>query len=95
MKLNTTSINFYLDKKNVKHSSLGFKYLVSAFMITGIDASQNITMAEVYQKVANKHGTRPNCVERAIRYSIKHQGITNKEFIFKAFHESFVIKEAN
>ena len=86
---NSSTIKNYLDKCGVKHSNLGFKYLVSVIMIVGADPDNNTVISEVYKKVAEKYNSAPNSVERAIRYSIKHHKITNKEFVNRAIDKDF------
>lgn len=90
MAVNSELIKNYLDKCGVKHSNLGFRYLVSAFMIVCEEPDKNTILLEVYEKVAEKHNSAPKSVEKAISYSIKHRGITNKEFIISAIDKDFI-----
>lgn len=74
----------YLDEKNVKHSNLGYRYLMDAIEIIIENPSQNQKMNGVYEKVAEMHSTTSICVERAIRHTISQKNQTSKEFISKA-----------
>jgi hypothetical protein len=94
MAINSAAIKNYLDRCGVKHSNLGFKYLVSVILIVSADADKNIVISEVYEKVAKKYNSAPKSIERAIRYSIKHHGITNKEFVIRAIDKNFVDYES-
>jgi hypothetical protein len=90
MAMNSSAIKSYLDRCGVKHSNLGFKYLVSVFMIVSAEADKNTVISEVYEKVAKKYNAAPKSVERAIRYSIKHHRVTNKEFVIRAIDKNFM-----
>lgn len=90
MASNSTTIKNYLDRCGVKHSNLGFKYLVSVFLIVGAEPDKNTIISEVYEKVAEKYNSAPKSVERAIKYSIKHRRITTKEFVIRAIDKDFM-----
>lgn len=90
MSYNDDMIKDYLDKCGVKHSQLGFKYLVSALSVISEEPDKKTTLSEVYEKIAERYSSEPKCVAKAICYAIKHYGITNKEFIFRAIDRDFI-----
>ncbi|SHI19007.1 Forkhead domain-containing protein [Sporobacter termitidis DSM 10068] len=87
-------IKDYLEKEGLKHSSLGFRYLVLIISIVGKDPDKNTVLSEVYKIIATEYDASPKSIDRSIRYSIKHQDVTNKEFIMKAVDELFADHEA-
>lgn len=90
MPYNDDMVKDYLDKFGVKHSQLGYKYLVSAFTVISEEPDKKTTLCEVYEKIAERYRSEPKCVAKAIGYAIKHNGISNKEFIFRAIDRDFI-----
>ncbi|MBP8641049.1 MAG: hypothetical protein KBI01_09175 [Oscillospiraceae bacterium] len=85
--VDTKAINNYLEDKGIKHSNLGFRYLLTAILL-GIDSPSGYKrITDMYETVATVHHTDAAAVEHAIRYSISKKNITNKEFITKAVDE--------
>lgn len=85
--VDTKEINSYLEDKGIKHSNLGFRYLLTAILL-GIDSpSIYKRITDMYETIATIHHTDAAAVEHAIRYSVSKKNITNKEFIAKAVDE--------
>jgi len=77
-------IHFYLNKKKIKHSHIGYRYLVEAIFI-GIESPMFLTkIMKVYERVAEIYHTDAGRVGRGIRYAVSPLKMTNKEFILKA-----------
>ncbi len=87
--MTTVKIKNYLDRCGVKHSQLGFKYLVSVFNIMCEEPDSKMTLSEVYEQVAEQYNSTPKSVAKAIDYSIRHHKVTNKEFIYRAIDNEF------
>lgn len=83
----TKTINNYLEEQGVKHSNLGFRYLITAISLGLQSPPLSMTMSDLYAQTAEKHSTDAMRVERAIRYSISNSTVSNKEFIAKAIDE--------
>lgn len=91
----------YLDKREVKHSNMGFMYLCDAIELGMKNEKNKYRMTGkdgIYTLVAGMHKgieATPSRVERAIRHSIGASGwafdneesITNSEFIARAADE--------
>lgn len=76
----------YLNSIGIKHSNVGFKYLIDAICFMVEDPIENDKINVVYNKIAQKYGTSAVCVERSIRYLVRPKN-SNKEFIVKASHD--------
>lgn len=86
---NNDMMKKYLDKCGVKHSQLGYKYLVTVFMIMDSEIDKRTNITDIYEQVAEIHDSLAKNIEKAIYYAIKHLGITNKEFIYRAIDNNF------
>ena len=76
-----TDINRYLDAIGIKHANAGYKYLMT-LISTGIRyPSLLMNISELYREVSKLLGKSEGCIERSVRYSIKENGQSNKEFI--------------
>lgn len=76
-------ISRYFDRYNLKHSLLGYRYLIAAVQ-TCIDYPLSpINIFDIYKKIAEDFDVSCGSVERAIRYELSENHITNKEFILK------------
>lgn len=80
------SINEYLDNSGLKHSHMGYQYLIEALKIT-TNSKESIKVGEIYNEIAKTFKTSPFCVERSIRHSLSKIPMSNKEFIAKASHD--------
>jgi len=87
MKANDAAISLYLNGKGLNQSNKGYCFLAEAIR-TALGAGDTLSkVTEIYAAVAQKYVTQPQNVERAIRYTISAQGLTNKEFISRAAEE--------
>lgn len=84
MIISEITIKRYLDMQGVKHSNLGYQYLVSGMLITANNSGISRNIADLYIQIADMYGTKPLRVERAIRHLIRNSNQTNKEFILRA-----------
>ena len=89
--VDTKAINNYLEEQGIRHSNLGFRYLITAILLGVESPSTYKRITDMYERIACIHLTEASAVEHAIRYSISKKGITNKEFIAKAVDELFLI----
>ena len=93
-----TMIRQYLNDRHIAHADRGYRYLVCGIrMLTAevVDAKAFI-VGVLYERIAEEYGTKPSCVERDIRTSIRkgfkrdghpHLRCTNKEFLAQARDE--------
>lgn len=87
MKAYDAAISLYLSSKGLKKSNKGYCFLAEAIR-TSLGSGDTLSkVTELYATVAQKYGTQPQNVERAIRYTILALGVTNKEFISRAAEE--------
>ena len=75
-----------VDSTGVKHSSVGYKYLITCVESVLLSGDRCFKVKDIYEKVANIHNVRWITIERAIRIAIKkaNEDIkkkTNKEVI--------------
>jgi hypothetical protein len=80
----TIEANRYLDTFGIKHSNMGFRYLITAVEI-GYERPQLLfKISDLYGEIAQVYKTNKSSVEKSIRYAILSSGLTNKEFIMRA-----------
>ena len=84
MKANDAAISIYLSNKGLKKSNKGYCFLAEAIRMSLGSRETLSKVTELYAAVAQKYGTQPQNVERAIRYAICVLGVTNKDFISQA-----------
>jgi len=80
-------IIYYLDATEVKHSHMGFRYLVSAIDLGLQSPDMVYRITDLYNAVAVTFNASGAKVERSIRYAIKKTNLTNKEFITRAIDD--------
>lgn len=91
-------IRKYLAEKDIAHADLGHRYLIYGIrqLTDGTFDRHSFLVWDIYESTAEEYLTKPECVERAIRASIRksvrHDGQpskhrTNKEFIACAADE--------
>lgn len=73
-------IQQYLDEYKIKHAQEGYQYLVAAISIA-YKMQKGYNQIDVRNQVALLYGTRPENVERAVRYAIRGTKMTNKTFV--------------
>lgn len=80
------SINNYLNSYNIEHSNLGYTYLMDGIRMILDEDVERGKISALYRALAEKHNTKPRCVEESIRRAIKRtdRKMTNKEFILLA-----------
>lgn len=83
--INHAVINLYLDNLGVKHSCLGYRYLIFAIQLKSM--FHKIGLMRIYKMIAQECDANSSQIERAIRYAIAPYGLTNKEFIAKAIDD--------
>lgn len=83
--INNAYIYQQLNREGVKHSRVGFRYLMELFRLMSENPYYNKNLYDYYEKIAKMYDVKPTSVERAIRYSISDSGKTNKEFILQTF----------
>lgn len=81
MKSLNNQIIRYLDQFGLKHSNMGFRYLLSSITIALQNPELLIKISDIYQKVAEEYSSSTSKVERTIRYAVTPMEQTNKEFI--------------
>lgn len=74
----------YLDEYNIKHAQEGYHYLAAAISITCKNPQKAFSQIDLRNQVALLFGTRPENVERAVRYALRGTHMTNKQFIQNA-----------
>lgn len=84
--VNEKEVVDYLDSLGMKHSNLGFGYLIEAILgkLEGIYKNGTCNM---YNEIGNKFNTTGSRVERAIRHSIEASSlaeVTCSEFIARS-----------
>lgn len=84
--VNEKEVVDYLDSLGMKHSNLGFNYLIEAILgkLEGIYTNGTCNM---YNEIGTKFNTTGSRVERAIRHSIETSSLTEvtcSEFIAKS-----------
>ena len=84
MSKHTENIVSYLDSVGLRHSLIGYRYLIAAIQFEMEDLRSCSKMMDTYEAVAVVFNTSRINVERSIRYAICPLQITNKEFILKA-----------
>ena len=84
MAVKDADINRYLDATGIKHSHIGYRYLLAAIQLGTKSPKSLIKITDLYQKIALNYETEVISVERAIRYAVSPLNLTNKEFITKA-----------
>lgn len=82
-----------LNSEGVKHSLLGFRYLMKLLKLMSENPCRKKNLYDYYDEIAKIYDVKPTSVERAIRYSVSESGKTNKEFILQAF-DDLLYKEA-
>jgi len=99
--MNTVSeamIRQYLNDRHIAHADRGYRYLVSGIRILTAEAAEAkaFVVSSLYERIAEEYDTKPSCVERDIRTSIRkgfkrdeHPNLssTNKEFLAQACDE--------
>lgn len=88
--ITTYQIIQYLDQRGFRHSNAGFMVIVRVLetMIRGEVNRQNL--AKAYEAVAQQTSVSKDSVEKSIRFAIrnsKSKGMTNKEFICRAYDD--------
>ena len=83
----TRLIMHCLEKRGIKQSNSGFMYLRELLELMNEDQRLHKYMYDYYDKLAQKFNTKPTSIERAIRYSIAHTGLSNKEFVYHLYNE--------
>jgi len=76
----------YLDKKGIKHSNVGFDYLILAILVCIEKPEYKYKTCELYKIVATQFDSTLGKVERCIRTEIKSLNSSEKngEFIAKS-----------
>lgn len=78
----------YMELYGIKYSNKGFKYLVEAVEMVMELPDDDFKVTWLYNTIAEKHGTTPGAVERAIRNEMERNKLNmhNKEFIARAVY---------
>ena len=89
MTITDKQINQYLNQFHINHAMSGYLFLMSAIRFQVEGTIPRGYMAGVYEKVADKHETKPSYVENAIREVLKRSdtNMSNKQFIVTAMDE--------
>ena len=87
--------NRYLDSMGIKHANTGYRYLMTALEIVADNPQLLYRISDLYEKVAQIHGTKKTNVEKSIRYCVSPSGMTNKEFISRAVDNLYFQQDRN
>jgi hypothetical protein len=87
--------NRYLDSMGIKHANTGYRYLMTALEIGADNPQLLYRISDLYEKVAQIHGTKKTNVEKSIRYCVSPSGMTNKEFISRAVDNLYFQQDRN
>ncbi|HHU22236.1 MAG TPA: hypothetical protein GXZ52_02280 [Clostridiales bacterium] len=87
--------NHYLDSMGIKHANTGFRYLITALEIGADNPQLLYKISDLYEEIAQIHGTKKTNVEKSIRYCVSPSGMTNKEFISRAVDNLYLQPNTN
>ncbi len=85
--INNAYIYQQLNREGVKHSRVGFRYLMELLRLMDENPYEKKNLYDYYDEIAKAYDVKPASVERAIRYSIAESGKTSKEFILQTYRE--------
>ena len=78
---NYRQAQLYFAEKGIKPSNLGYRYLLTSIQLLSSDPRKYTNVSELYKAISEEFNRNTISIERAIRYSLKPLGLTNKVFI--------------
>ncbi len=84
MAIELTDIYEYLDNVGIKHSNIGYRYLVMAIQSGSEHMELLFKINDLYVVIAERFNKSPQSVGSSIRNAISFTNQPNKEFIVKS-----------